>query len=275
MVKKILQVGDIHIRNFKRLDETKELLKAFIEDCKVTLLKDNTPDEVRIAVVGDTVHSKTDISPECYLLTSWFLRELGKICKTIVIAGNHDISPNASRLDPMTTIFTIRELDNVVYLDKELDYQSGLYEDENIVWRLYSIFDNFEAPQLDPKELKEGATVVGLFHGELNGAKTDTGFACEHGLGVSHFNGDDFTLMGHIHRRQCLKGSKGNKLVYCGSLIQQDFGENISGHGYNIWDVETKEYTPIDLKNDKFGFYTVSLRSEEDLEHNTEEILNL
>ena len=80
--------------------------------------------------------------------------------------------------------------------------------------------------------------------------------------------------MGHIHRRQCMK-HEGIPLVYCGSLIQQDFGENLSKHGFVIWDIENETYDEVDFDDDKYGFYNFVLNSEDDIENDKEEIINL
>ena len=80
--------------------------------------------------------------------------------------------------------------------------------------------------------------------------------------------------MGHIHKRQCIKWY-GIPMVYCGSLIQQDHGENISGHGFITIDVDSLEYDEIDIPNEQHGFYTFEINSEEDFETNSEIVLNI
>jgi len=274
MIKKIIAVSDIHIRNLRRNEEYQEKLQKFIDKCREISSK-YKEDEVRIAIAGDILHNNTDISPEAYLMCSWLLKKLGEIAKTVVIAGNHDISKNEQRLDPVTTIFSLSNYDNVYYLDKELDYKSGCLEDDNVIWCLYSAFDGFARPEIDEYRIQSpNSTYVGLFHGVLKGSKTDAGYQSENGLGVSYFDGLDFCIMGHIHRRQCMK-HEGIPLVYCGSLIQQDFGENLSKHGFVIWDIENETYDEVDFDDDKYGFYNFVLNSEDDIENDKEEIINL
>lgn len=62
-------------------------------------------------------------------------------------------------------------------------------------------------------------------------------------------------------------------MAYSGSLIQQDFGESVSGHGYLIWDVTDKSYIESDLSND-YGFYQFKISSLDDLDNGTEELTN-
>ena len=281
MITKIIHAGDVHIRNFKRLNEYQEQLQKFIDKCK-EIVKENGAESTRIVIAGDLVHSKTELSPECYTLTSWFLRQLDSICKTIVIAGNHDITQNLSRLDPLSVIFSMCKFKQVYYLDKDLDYQSGVVEDDNIVWCLYSAFDNFREPCiLDVRDshfrnnIDDSKTrYVALFHGDIKSSKTDVGYVSESGLDTNNFACVDFGLFGHIHKRQCIKAD-GIPLAYCGSLIQQDFGENLSCHGFLLWDVEEGTYEEIDIPNEDYGYYTFSINNKEEIDDDVEEVVNL
>lgn len=274
MIKKIIACADIHIRNVRRNEEYQKKLQEFIDKCK-EIADGYKNDEVRIVIAGDIFHNKTDISPEAYLTCSWFLKSLGEIAKTIVIAGNHDISPNTNRLDPLTTVSSIAEMENVFYLDRVLDYESGCLLDDNVVWCLYSSFDNFNRPNIDEFKITNSeATYVGLFHGTLANSTTDTGYSSETGLDPSLFDGVNFGIVGHIHKRQCISHN-GVKLVYCGSLIQQDFGENLSNHGFVIWDVGDETYEEVNFNDDEYGFYNFKIDSIDDIEQDKEEIINL
>ena len=84
----------------------------------------------------------------------------------------------------------------------------------------------------------------------------------------------DFVIAGHIHKRQEIK-KKGVKIVYCGSLIQQNMGENISGHGGVIWDVENKTWEPFDLNDGEYGYYKFAINNPDDIDNDMEKILNL
>lgn len=277
MIKYIFQIGDIHIKNLRRLSEYKEQLSKFIKQVEDFIEeKKLTIDEVRIVVTGDLLHNKLDISGEGYLLAHWFLSKLDNICKTIVIAGNHDINMlNKSRVDPITTIFKMSNFKLTHYLDYETSFKSACIEDDNIIWCLFSIFDNFSKPNIKETRLNyKDKTYVGLFHGEIKNSVTNTGFVSENGYESSYFSGIDFGLLGHIHKRQEIQYD-GIKLLYCGSLIQQNHGENISGHGYSIWDVEKQTHKDIDLENNDNGFYTFVLNGDTDISENKEEIINL
>ena len=273
-VKKIIALGDVHIRNYKRHEEYASKMRTFFSLVEETC-KPYSADEVRIVVAGDVLHNKTDISPEAYLMAANFLKKLGTFAKTIVIAGNHDISKNENHLDPMSAIFNITEMDNIVFLDKELSYESGCYVDDNIVWSLYSSFDGFKRPNIDKFRIEyPKKTFVGLFHGTLCGSVTDAGYQNTRGLSASYFDNLDFAILGHIHKRQCIK-YEGIPLVYCGSLIQQDMGENLGKHGFLLWDVDDATYEEIDLPQDEYGYYNFVINSPKDIEDDKEELINL
>ena len=270
MITKIIAVSDLHIRNLKRLDETKEQFEKFLKEIR-KIVAENGAENTRIVVAGDLVHSKLTIASECYLMLSWFLHELDSICKTIVIAGNHDLNmSNLDRVDSLTPVFEMCKFNQVLFLDKELGYKSGYMVDDNVVWCLYSTFDLFNKPD-GMEKLNEGVK-VGLFHGDLNGAKNASGTALL-GLEPKHFEGTDFVIAGHIHKFQEIDHD-GSRVVYCGSLIQQDMGEAITGHGYVIWDVAEKTCELVEVPNEKYGFFKFKINSEGDIDSNKEQLLN-
>ena len=62
-------------------------------------------------------------------------------------------------------------------------------------------------------------------------------------------------------------------IAYCGSLIQQDFGESITNHGYLLWNVEDLTFEEKNI-NTEYGFYKFKISSSDDIENNKEELLN-
>ncbi len=273
MIKKVIFIADIHIRNYKRLDEYKIQLKKLISECE-NIANEYGSEHIRIVILGDLLHNKLDISGEGYVVASQFLKSLDKICKTIVISGNHDMNmANLSRLDPLSTIFNMCEFTQTYFLDSETNYESGCVVDENVVWTLYSAFDSFNKPNIVECRIEnEDKVFIGLFHGDIKSTKTDAGYVLENGFDVSYFDGVDICMCGHIHKRQKLT-YQGISIVYVGSLIQQDHGENINGHGYVVLDVDSLTYTEHNIPNDS-AFYTFTINSIDDIENNIEELIN-
>lgn len=275
MIKYIISISDIHVRNFKRMEETEEFLQKFIDYCS-EFVSQHKPEEVRIVIAGDLFDQKITVSNESKILVSWFLRRLNEITKTYVICGNHDyLMNNSSRVCSLTPIFAMSNFDNCKYLDMELGYASGIYEDENISFCLFSTFEDFNRPEIEIyKKENPNQKLVGLIHADVNGAKTDVGRTTDKGLNPNHFKGLDFVIAGHIHKRQEIK-KNGVKIVYCGSLIQQNMGENVYGHGGVIWNVEDKTYTPFDIDKGEYGFYKFIINDIEDIENDNEKLINI
>lgn len=275
MIKHIIAISDIHVRNYKRLEETQEFLEKFVKYCKDFVIT-HKPEETRIVIAGDLFDQKITVSNESKILLSWMLRRLNEITTTYVICGNHDyLMNNSSRVCSLTPVFTMSDFNNCKYLDKELGYTSGIYEDDNIAWCLFSTFDDFNRPEIEGyKELNPDKILIGLIHADINGAKTDVGRVTDKGLNSDYFENLDFVISGHIHKRQEIK-KNGVKIVYCGSLIQQDMGENISGHGGVVWDVLNSQWEPFDLDKGEYGFYKFVIDDIDDIENDNEKILNL
>ena len=114
-----------------------------------------------------------------------------------------------------------------------------------------------------------------MIHGEVNGAITTTNRVTENGIDPGVFEGCDFVMAGHIHKRQEIK-KNGVRVVYCSSIRQQNMGESINGHGFVLWDVEDPEdieYKYIDIPNVDGGFYKFVVNDISDIQNDKEELL--
>ena len=280
MITKIIHCGDIHIPSLKGIDAIKDVLTGFLEKCR-EIVEEEGKDNVRIAVVGDIFDQKIAVTNESILCVDWFFSELDKICKTVVIAGNHDfLMGNKDRVDSLTPLFEVGKYENVLYLDRELEYRSGIYVDDNVAWCLYSSFDGFTTPDIEVHKVanstKDPLVYVGLIHADVNGAITVTNYVAENGIDPAVFDGCDFVLAGHIHKRQEIK-KNGVRIVYCSSIKQKDFGESVSGHGFVLWDLEDPEeveYKYIDVPNNDRGFFRFDITDISDLDEDEEELIN-
>lgn len=274
MIKKIFQLADIHIPNQTDKRPYDQMLKQAIAEIYKEIKKYNK-DEIRIVIVGDIYHQKVKASKEAEIMCHEMFNYLNAMCKTIVVAGNHDmLENNQDRKDALTPTFTIKGgYPNITYADKELNYQSGYIIDDGVVWCLYSMFDMFKKPNFDGlREKYPNHKFIGLYHGEVVGAVTDMGRMSESGIDVNDFKGLDCVMAGHIHKNQTLK-KNGVPIVYSGSLFQQDVGENTLGHGYELWDVETMKHKHVEISN-KYKMYKIEVTSYDDVTNDTERLLN-
>jgi len=248
----IYHLADLHIRNLKRHSEYRLVFERFLENVK----NDNIIDSI-IYIGGDIAHAKTEMSPELVREISWFLNECAKLREVVLITGNHDCNlNNNSRLDVLTPIIENLNNDNVHYLK-----DTGIYNIHNLTFVVYSILDN-------KANWPNGDTIVGenkicLFHGPVDKSQTDVGYAVSSNrFTVDMFNGFDMVMMGDIHKRQILQSYnrrlKKPIIAYCGSMLQQNHGELLNGHGYLLWDINKRTFQEFDIIND-YGYVTIDI----------------
>lgn len=254
----VLQVADIHIRLNKRHDEYKEVFANFYEELK------KTPETTVVALVGDVFHSKSDLTPECVQMASDLFKGTADIRQLVLLAGNHDATlSNKSRLDSLTPIVDALNHPNIHYLKS-----TGLYGMSNILWNNMGVFD---APEryirgntIPAIYRNQYARVIALFHGAVDRAAMETGYSISKpDIMPPLFDDHDIAMLGDIHMRQDMQDydEAAHKpcIHYCGSMIQQNHGEGLKGHGYDIWDLKTCKYQFYPLKNE-FGYFTVDVQ---------------
>jgi DNA repair exonuclease SbcCD ATPase subunit len=249
----ILHIADVHLRNWKRHKEFKEVFdKLFSEVEKL-------PENSIVTVGGDIVHAKTDMSPELIEMVSYLFSGLADRVPTIVITGNHDANlNNQHRLDALTPIVKSLNHPNLFYLRN-----SGLYEIGDIAVSVMSLLDEPEKyityDKINtPDKYKK---LVALYHGTIANSSVDSGLTLSHGLEWDTFAGYDVVPLGDIHKRQILSESN-PAIFYPGSLVQQNFGEAFEGHGYALIDLTKEEvgYEFYDIPNE-YGYYTLDIDS--------------
>jgi DNA repair exonuclease SbcCD nuclease subunit len=131
------------------------------------------------------------------MLASWFIDRLTDIGRVVIIPGNHDfLENNMERLDSITPVVELLNKPGEVHYYKD----SGVYQDENIKWVVYSLYQHNVRPDFK----KEDGFYVGLFHGPIQGMSTDLGFTFDDAYDKINFVGCDLVLCGDIHKRSVL-----------------------------------------------------------------------
>ena len=254
---KILHLADIHIRLYKRHEEYKRVFENLYKQFRD--YKASHTENFLIVLAGDIVHAKTDMSPEMVEMVSDFLRSMADIAPTILFAGNHDMNvANPSRLDALSPL-----VENIQHPQLHYLKDSGIYEFGNVGIAVYSIIGDrvdWPLPTMMKNEVK-----VGLYHGPLNNAKTDVGYTITgKNVELDVFEGLDMVLLGDIHRHQIMQFYAPTQskpiIAYPGSLIQQNHGENLDGHGWLEWDVKTKDIVHHETPND-YGYVTLEVNN--------------
>lgn len=249
----ILHIADIHIRNWKRHKEFKEVFK------KLYAAVDELPPNSIVTIGGDIVHAKTDMSPELIQMVTNLFEELASRVPTIVICGNHDTNlNNNNRLDALTPIVEASNNPNLFYLR-----DSGLYEIGDIAISVMSLLDpkdQYVTMDKIPQD-KGYKQILAMYHGTIANSKVDSGLVLSHRLEWDTFAGFDAVLLGDIHKRQILS-KEDPYIFYPGSLVQQNFGESFEGHGYALLDIRQPKKIDCeyyDIPNE-YGYYTADIK---------------
>ena len=279
-IRSLYHISDIHIRAGDSERSREQEYNAAFENL-FTLLKTfpKIADEGLIFVTGDLFHNKHLIGPPGIEIAVHLLQGLSAIAPTVVIRGNHDYRQDMPLEKDLITAIMKYNIPNLHYFN-----ETGNYEIENIGIGLVAIQDALLAnatsgisrtlpafPSIN--DFSEDIThKVALFHGSITKARLQNGtlYESSDGYPLDWFNEYDLVLLGDIHLQQVNRATKigydgsmianATKLntyraqkgtwAYPGSLVQQDFGEPLLGHGLLHWDLEKQEVSEYHIHND-------------------------
>lgn len=221
----VAHISDTHIRNLKYHWEYRQSFADLYNK-----LRDQKPDA--IVHTGDIAHTKTQLSPEYFELTSEFLGSLADIAPLYIILGNHDGNlKNADRQDAITPIVEALQNPNIHLLKNSGEVQMP----NNIVFNVLSVFDRENWVQ--PTDLSK--INIALYHGSISGCETGQGFKIRDGDDTSEiFKDFDYAFLGDIHKPQVM--DREGRVRYAGSTCQQNYGED-PRKGYLLWNIQSKD----------------------------------
>lgn len=253
----IIQITDVHIRLNKKHDEFREVFINLYNEIK------NSPQTTAVVCCGDVLHNKVELSPEAVQLALELFKNIADIRPLILIAGNHDmLISNKSRLDSISPIVDALNHPNLYYLK-----ESGLYGFGNILFNNMAVSDLPEkyipGKDIPPVYKNKYDHIIALFHGAVDGSCTDLGHRIENpNIMVPLFDHHHIALLGDIHLAQTIQDYDPdyNKpcIRFAGSLIQQNYGENLKGHGYSLWDLSNYTYEHHEIQNN-YGYFTIEI----------------
>jgi DNA repair exonuclease SbcCD ATPase subunit/DNA repair exonuclease SbcCD nuclease subunit len=278
MIHNIIHISDIHIRTG---DTTKSRYDEYIN------VFDNLYDSISqqpsilnksavIVITGDIFHDKNKIGPAGIKIATYLLHKLSSLATVLIIRGNHDYRQDFPTEHDMISALISYNIPNIIYLDK-----SGLHNYKNISFGLVAIQETLlfgstsgikgDLPDFPFPENDNAQYNIALFHGTIVGTTLQNGSkSMLDGYPIEWFKGYDAILLGDVHLQQINRASiienipcslphttlcqtyTYNEHVpwgYSGSLIQQDFGETIKGHGYVLWNLKDKLISVYHIKN--------------------------
>ena len=270
----IFHLSDLHIRNgdlaYSRFDEYNLVFNNTILSITKNISELNLSSHHFIIVItGDIFHNKSVVGNYGLALYKAFIQSLSKIGRLFIISGNHDYDQSDPN-KPSLVFSSTFDIPNVSVLNTSTSFII-----DDIGFSFVSIdktLDNFrnsgritELPPF-PTISEKVKYKIALFHGSFASAKLFNGKSIEETFNpypLEWIKDFDFVLLGDIHKRQVFKYKKKTICGYSGSLIQQNYGEDIIEHGYLLWKLDTKIIEEINVYNN-IGYINVI----ED-EHNT------
>lgn len=292
-IEHIYHVSDIHIRtgdnDKSRADEYLQVFQNLAKKLNSKKFQKYN-DSAVVVVTGDIFHHKCKIEASGLYLFNFLMTKLAEIAPVYVIQGNHDYRQDQHDMpDMLTAAFEGNINPNICYL-----HDSAHYVANNIGFGLISVKETlveggtsgkvetlpqFPDPSKFPSSVK---TKIALFHGTVRNATLQnyTKSNEEADYPLEWFNGYDGCMLGDIHLQQVNNATFNSKTksykpitknkksqsqsplwAYSGSLIQQNFGETLYGHGFLHWKFDSKssdyEIQQYHIDN-PFGFVTVT-----------------
>ena len=278
MINNIIHISDIHIRTG---DSKKSRYDEYIN------VFDNLYDSISqqpsiihksaiIAITGDIFHNKNKIGPAGIKIATYLLQKLSLLANVIIIRGNHDYRQDHPTEHDMISALMSYDIPNVLYLDK-----TGIHTYKNINFGIVAIQETLlygstsgiagKLPDFPKPKQSSTQHNIALFHGTINGTTLQNGSRTTlDGYPIDWFQGYDAILLGDVHLQQINRAiltenqtcilphtticqtyiyDKQVPWGYSGSLIQQDFGETIKGHGYALWNLQDKIISVYHIKN--------------------------
>lgn len=267
----IIHTADIHVRVgnqiSSRVEEYTHVFDNFCEN--IAKLPSVAAGTALMVIAGDVFHNKGRMDAVAGRSFFLWINKLLDMVPILVICGNHDYRQEDVSFTDMVELFTSPYIHKSHRYDVHYLRDTGYYVYENVGFGLTSIKDTLrtrntsgivdELPEFPHGSgLVDVDTRVALFHGTISQSALPTGRTADsvtHGYPLDWFQGYDITMLGDNHKQQI--NTHGSMLWgYPGSLIQQDFGEPVFGHGYILWDIKKCSGSPEHIKNE-YGALTV------------------
>jgi len=258
----VIHLGDIHIRigneEGARVQEYTSVFKKLAADlAKLPCVQQNT---TLIVVCGDVFHNKNKLEPHTVKLWNRFMKALTTLGHVVNICGNHDYRQEAPHAPDLIDVL-MNSWGDSAHTCRYLK-ETGVYNFDNIDIGLVCIKDTLNSlstsgmitdlPEFPmPDASSKATTKIALFHGTITQSALPNGqlMAAGKGYPLEWFKGYDIVMLGDNHKQQVNKSAWGMPWAYPGSLVQQDIGEPVQGHGYILWNVNTRTGTAHHIHN--------------------------
>lgn len=278
-VNHIIHLADIHIRggsNGARLSLEELRFNEYMDviDKLVNFVQDmdtDKRDSTIVVIAGDIFHDKGRFVGHSIKILNRLLNGLSNLIPVYLFAGNHDnqVQKNDNQfiesLEPLLENYN----HNIFYMK-----YYGYYNIDNVTFSLIPIMEIMEKGCNNTeikKEIKEFPKAENINDSQIKIALAHTLIGEQ--VNISYFgNGYDLCLLGDNHKMQIQNAKKINHTIdmkhvgnnvyhigtyerkdtkmtwaYSGSMIQQNHGESLIGHGFILWNVSDKDNITANL----------------------------
>jgi len=272
----IFHLSDLHIRNGDKIQSRYDEYKLVFDNTIISIK--NKIDELHmkfneylIIITGDIFHNKNVIGSHGLLLYRTFIQELTKLGRVIVFPGNHCFVQSDTEM-PNLLYSSSFEIDNLIVLNESksfiIDNIGFSYVAINTTLDIYRNSGRIQELPEFPKILDDVKYKIGLFHGTFAKVKLYNGEEIRedtkpYPLEWINDCNFDYMLLGDIHKKQVFNYKK-TICGYSGSLVQQNYGENILDHGYLLWHLENKKIEEINIYNN-IGYINIKENEKEEI----------
>jgi DNA repair exonuclease SbcCD ATPase subunit/DNA repair exonuclease SbcCD nuclease subunit len=275
-IKYIFHLSDLHIRNGDKSQSRYDEYKLVFDNTIISI--NNKIDELHmkfneylIIITGDVFHNKNVIGSYGLLLYRTFIQELTKLGRVIVFPGNHCFVQSDTEM-PNLLYSSSFEIDNLIVLNESksfiIDNIGFSYVAINTTLDIYRNSGRIQELPEFPKILEDVKYKIGLFHGTFAKIKLYNGEEIREDTKpyplewIKDLN-LDYLLLGDVHKRQVFNYKK-TICGYSGSLIIQNYGEDLLDHGYLLWHLENKKVEEINIYNN-IGYINIKENEKEEI----------
>lgn len=255
----IIHISDLHIRVGDQEKSRYNDYLVVIQNLEnmISLIPAVQQHSAVVVFTGDMFEFKNRLDSYSVLLFNTFIDSITKYQLPLyIICGNHDLVQSSLDIpDVITSLLYRHNNDYVCYLN-----HTGHYIANNLGLGLVDIKDTLkknsgsghveQLPPFPDADLfpPSVTTKIALFHGSFQGAIFSSNKVYTGGMNINwirdaHY---DCAMLGDVHMVQLNPTSDwSSQFIWCyaGSLLQLNFGENLEGHGFLLWDINTKKVT--------------------------------
>ena len=275
-IKYIFHLSDLHIRHGDKLQSRYEEYKLVFDNTIISIK--NKIDELHmgfnehlIIITGDIYHNKNVIGSYGLLLYRTLIQELTKLGRVIVLPGNHCFVQSDTEM-PNLLYSSSFEIDNLIVLNETksfiIDNIGFSYVAINTTLDIYRNSGRIQELPEFPKIIEDVEYKIGLFHGTFAKVKLYNGEEIREDTKpyplewIKDLN-LDYLLLGDIHKKQLFNYKK-TICGYSGSVVQQNYGEDILDHGYLLWNLKNKKVEEINIYNN-IGYINIKENEKEEI----------